>query len=90
MLKLEYTNKFKKDVKLLQKRGYKMEEMKEIINKLVNEEIPLPAKNCDHKLSGNLSKYRECHIAPDWLLLYYYLEGVVVFASTGTHSDLFR
>ena len=89
MLIPEYTNKFKKDLTLMQKRGYKIDRLKEIIRKLLNEEIPLPDKNRDHTLSGNMASYRECHIEPDWLLVYYYYDNVVVFARTGTHSDIF-
>jgi mRNA interferase YafQ len=90
MLKPEYTNKFQKDLSLMQKRGHKMDKLKVIIEKLVNEDIPLPAHNRDHSLIGNFKGYRGCHIEPDWLLLYYYGDGVVVFARTGTHSDIFR
>ena len=89
MLKPEYTNKFQKDLVLMQKRGKQMDKLKALIEKLVNEEVPLPAHNRDHKLSGNMSGCRECHIEGDWLLVYYYLEDVIVFARTGTHSDLF-
>jgi len=91
MLIPEYTSKFKKDIQLMQKRGYKIEKIKIIINKLANEEIPLPIKSRDHGLCGNFEGHRECHIEPDWLLIYYYKQGqVVVFARTGTHSDLFN
>jgi mRNA interferase YafQ len=90
MLKPEYTNKFQKDVTLMQKRGRKMDKLKAVIEKLVNEDIPLPVSNRDHNLTGNMAIYRECHIEPDWLLVYYYFEGVVVFARTGTHSDILR
>jgi len=91
MLKPEYTNKFQKDLALMQRRGRKMDKLKALIEKLVNEDVPLPAHNHDHNLSGNLSGNRECHVEPDWLLVYYYLENdTIVFARTGTHSDIFR
>lgn len=90
MLKPEYTNKFQKDLELVKKRGYKIDKLKAIIEKLVNEDVPLPDKNRDHTLSGNMAGHRECHIEPDWLLVYYYYDDVVVFARTGTHSDIFR
>ena len=59
------TSKFQKDLKRIQKRGYDMRLMTDIIKKLANGEI-LPPKNRDHNLSGNYSNCRECHIAPDW------------------------
>jgi len=90
MLKPEYTNKFQKDLQLCQKRGYKTDKLKTIMKKLIEEDIPLPIHNRDHNLSGDMAGYRECHIEPDWLLVYYYMEGIIVFARTGTHSDLFR
>jgi mRNA interferase YafQ len=67
-----------------------MNKLKAVIEKLVNEEIPLPAQNRAHKLTGNFSGNHECHIEPDWLLIYYYASGVIVFARTGTHADIFR
>lgn len=50
---------------------------------------PLPAKNRDHNLSGNYSRYRECHIEPDWLLIYKQTETELLLDRTGTHADLF-
>lgn len=88
MLKPEYTTKFKKDLKLAKKRNYDIEILKEIIN-LLCMEIPLPEKNKDHVLYGNWTGYRECHILPDWLLIYQIGNGIIVFERTGTHSDLF-
>ncbi|MBQ8588529.1 MAG: type II toxin-antitoxin system YafQ family toxin [Clostridia bacterium] len=64
MLKPEYTTKFKKDLKIIQKRNLDITLLKNVIKKLCLEE-PLPAKNKDHSLSGNWSKCRECHISPD-------------------------
>lgn len=89
MLKPEYTTKFKKDLKIVEKRNLDIELLKEIIKKLCVEE-PLPVKNKEHNLSGAWSGYRECHIAPDWLLIYQIGNGIIVFERTGTHSDLFR
>lgn len=89
MLKPEYTTKFKKDLKAAEKRNLNMELLKEIIRKLCSEE-PLPEKNKDHNLSGNWSGCRECHVSPDWLLIYQVGNGVIVFERTGTHSDLFQ
>lgn len=84
------TSKFQKDLKRIQKRGYDMRLMTDIIKKLANGEI-LPSKNRDHNLSGNYSNCRECHIAPDWLLIYevYEDELFLYLTRTGSHSDLF-
>ena len=84
------TSKFQKDLKRIQKRGYDMNLLKEIIKKLANGET-LPPKNKDHNLSGNYANCRECHITPDWLLIYeiYEDELYLYLTRTGTHSDLF-
>lgn len=89
MLKPEYTTKFKKDLKTVEKRNLDMELLKAVIKKLCLEEI-LPEKNKDHNLSGEWSGCRECHISPDWLLIYQIGNGIIVFERTGSHSDLFR
>ena len=88
MLKPEYTTKFKRDLKTVQKRNCNIELLKEVIRKLCMEE-KLPEKNRDHALSGDWSGCRECHVAPDWLLIYQIGNGMIVFERTGTHSDLF-
>ena len=84
------TTQFRKDYKLAKKRGMKMNLLDDIIKKLANGE-KLPEKNYDHPLSGNWEGHRECHIQPDWLLVYYHQDDVLVLtlARTGTHSDLF-
>ncbi|MBQ0109690.1 MAG: type II toxin-antitoxin system YafQ family toxin [Clostridiales bacterium] len=84
------SNQFKKDLKLAAKRGYKIELLTEIIKKLANGEV-LEPKYKDHQLSGNFGFYRECHIQPDWLLIYQ-IDGeqlILLLSRTGTHSDLF-
>ena len=84
------SNQFKKDLKLAAKRGYKIELLTEIIKKLANGEV-LDPKYKDHQLSGNFGFYRECHIQPDWLLIYE-IDGeqlILLLSRTGTHSDLF-
>ena len=90
MLIIKPTTKFQKDVKRVQKRGYDMALLTEIIKQLAAGE-PLPAKNRDHALSGNFAGCRECHITPDWLLVYEIAdeELVLYLLRTGTHSDLF-
>lgn len=85
------TTKFQKDLKRVKKWGYDISLLTEIIKKLANGE-QLPEKNKDHALSGDFSECRECHITPDWLLIYE-IEGenlILYLTRTGTHSDLFR
>ena len=85
------TTQFKKDLKTMQKRGYDLHLLSEIIELLANGQ-QLPAKNRDHSLSGNFVGCRECHITPDWLLIYEITEKelFLYLTRTGTHSDLFR
>ncbi len=87
---VKFTNQFKKDYKLAKKRGKRMELINEAINILADGEA-LPEKYRDHSLSGNWAGHRECHIQPDWLLVYYFEDDILVLtlARTGTHSDLF-
>ena len=87
---LKPTSKFQKDLKRIQKRGYDISLLTEIIKKLANGE-QLPEKNRDHSLSGEYSGCRECHITPDWLLVYEIDNGelILYLTRTGTHSDLF-
>jgi mRNA interferase YafQ len=84
------TSQFKKDYKLAMRRGLNIKLLDEIIANLAMGES-LPEKNHDHFLSGNWSNYRECHIQPDWLLIYRIEDDVLVLtlSRTGTHSDLF-
>lgn len=88
--KIMATGKFKKDLKTMIKRGYNMSLLDEIVTKLANGER-LPAKNKDHNLSGNYVGQRECHITPDWLLIYEINDDILYLylTRTGTHSDLF-
>lgn len=87
---VKYTTQFRKDYKLVMKRGLKITLLDEIIAKLALGE-PLDESNHDHPLSGNWARHRECHILPDWLLIYRIEEDVLVLAlsRTGSHSDLF-
>ena len=89
MLKLNTSGKFKKDLKTCAKRGYNLELLQNVIDIL---RIPdkLPAKNKDHYLTGNYKGRKECHIAPDWLLIYEIYEDELYLDRTGTHSDLFK
>ena len=88
MLKPVYERSFEKDVKLAKKRGLDIGKLKAVMTDLINEKI-LAEKYRNHKLKGNFVGYWECHITPDWLLLYKKDTGVIYFARTGTHSDLF-
>ncbi len=87
---IEMSTKFKKDYKLAMKRGYNAGLLKEVIDMLARGDI-LPEKYKDHTLKGNYKGYRECHITPDWLLVYKVYEDSLILAltRTGTHSDLF-
>ena len=85
------TSQFKKDYKLAMKRGLDISLLEDIIAKLALGES-LPEKNRDHALSGHWNGYRECHILPDWLLIYKLEDNVLILtlARTGTHSNLFN
>ncbi|MCH4072367.1 type II toxin-antitoxin system YafQ family toxin [Pseudoramibacter sp.] len=88
--KIKRTTAFKRDYKRIKRRGYKLELLWTVIEKLVNDEV-LPEKNKDHALTGQYSGFRECHISPDWLLVYKIEEDVLILtlSRTGSHSDLF-
>ena len=90
MYKLYPTARFQKDVKRIQKRGYNMALLGEVLNILASGK-QLPAKYKDHNLIGNFKGCRECHITLDWLLIYEISndELVLYLTRTGTHSDLF-
>ena len=90
MFELELTRQYLKDLKLARKRGLDESKLNEIILKLVLGE-ELPKKNRDHSLTGNYKGFRECHISPDWLLIYSrdITVKIVTLVRTGTHSDLF-
>lgn len=84
-----YTRQFERDIKLMKKRGKNLEKLKPVIRSLITEE-PLNALHRDHKLVGNWQGRRECHIEPDWLLVYKLESDKIIFERTGTHSDLFQ
>lgn len=90
MYKIKQTNKYKRDLKRIQRRGYDISLLKYVVKKLSLGE-KLGKKYKDHSLSGVFSGFRECHITPDWLLIYRYEKEilVLVLSHTGTHSDLF-
>lgn len=91
MLKIRYRKQFKKDYKkAIQRQGHKPELFQEVIEYLVKEQV-LPVKYRDHALSGEYIGFRECHILPDWLLIYKIEEDILTLTltRTGSHSDLF-
>jgi mRNA interferase YafQ len=88
MLSLVVENQFKKDVKRLQKRGKNIEKLKIVIEKLLNNQ-KLDPKYQDHALTGNWKNYRDCHIEPDWVLIYKISDNYLFLVRSGSHSDLF-
>ncbi|MEY8262375.1 type II toxin-antitoxin system YafQ family toxin [Oscillospiraceae bacterium 50-60] len=90
MLTIKYQTAFKKDYKRIKKRGYDTRLLEKVIE-LLAEGQDLPAEYRDHALSGNYNGCRECHIAPDWLLVYEVIEKelLLYLTRTGTHSDIF-
>ena len=89
MYKIWPTKRFQKDLKRIKKRGYDMNLLSDILKKLAKGE-PLPPKNRDHPLTGDFDGCRECHITPEWLLIYERAEEelILYLTRTGTHSDL--
>jgi mRNA interferase YafQ len=83
------TAAFKKDYKRMQKRGFIMEHLISIIRLLAGGS-KLEERHRDHALHGNFEGHRECHVEPDWLLIYTSTEKELGLARTGTHSDLFK
>lgn len=91
MLKFFTSNRFEKDYKRMQKRGKDIELLDDVMRKLTQEE-PLDRKYKEHTLKGNFKDRRECHITPDWLLIYKIdtKEKTIIFERTGSHADLFE
>ena len=90
MYKIVYTNRMKKDAKLMQKRGKDMGKLTNVLSLLASGN-PLPSQYKDHALTGNLQDFRECHIESDWLLMYQIYENTLILSATatGSHADLF-
>lgn len=88
---IRFTNQFKKDVKLAKKQGKDINKLFSVINTLANGDT-LEEKFCDHDLSGNFKGCRECHLEPDWLLIYEIYDDVLVLIlnRVGSHSQLFK
>jgi len=87
---VKFSNRFKRDLKIARKRGYRIELLEEVVATLAKGE-KLDPRYRDHELSGNYENMRECHITPDWLLVYQIFENelILYLSRTGTHSDLF-
>lgn len=92
MRKIRYENSFKRDLKKIKKRGYKLEKLKTVIDMLAND-IELPIEYRNHALTGKFKTrgIYECHVEPDWLLMYIKdIDGLLlILVNTGSHSDLF-
>ncbi len=89
MLLLKTTSRFLKDLKLAKKRGYDLDKLEAIVD-LLQAQQSLPPKNKDHTLTGEWNHHRECHIQPDWLLIYRIKATILILERTGTHADLFN
>lgn len=89
MLEIIYRKKFEKELEMQKRRGKDLQKFVEIARKLVNEE-KLDLKYRNHKLVGNFNGRWECHIEPDWLIIYTKNEKEIIFERTGSHADLFK
>lgn len=89
MRKVSQTCQFLRDLKRIAKRGKELDKLKRIVTLLAKDE-PLEPKHRDHALSGNWKHSRDCHIEPDWLLIYTLDDDSLRLERTGTHSDLFK
>ncbi len=90
-LNVKYTSRFKKGLKLAVKRGLDVSLLENVVVKIQNR-VPLDEKYRDHALSGEYAGYRECHVQPDWLLIYLIEDDILTLTlvETGTHADLFK
>ena len=90
MYQIVYTNRMKRDVRRAAKRGKDLSKLIDVLELLQKGE-PMPEQYHDHQLSGKLNDFRECHVEPDWLLMYQIFEGELILSATatGSHSDLF-
>ena len=90
MYKIVYTNRMKRDAKLMKKRGKDMNKLASVLSMLASGS-PIPEQYRDHQLAGNLRDFRECHIEPDWLLMYQVYDDILILSATatGSHADLF-
>lgn len=84
-----FTRQFEKDLKRVKKRGKELRKIREVMRRLIAEE-QLAKRYQDHTLIGNYKGRRECHIEPDWLLIYKLTGASIIFERAGTHADLFE
>ena len=89
MLTPTYTRQFEKDVRRILRRGKDPERIKDVMQRLVREE-PLERRHRDHRLTGIFRDRRDCHVEPDWVLIYKKTATEIIFERTGTHADLFE
>lgn len=88
-MKIYYTNQFKRDYKRIKKQNKDIAKLRIVIEKLITKE-PLEVKYKGHPLTGNWKGFRDCHIEPDWLLIYKSSENTLILERTGSHSELFK
>ncbi len=88
-MNLHYTSQFKKDYKRISKQNKDLKKLRTVIEKLVAGQL-LEPKYKDHKLSGNWKDHRDCHIEPDWILIYQITADDLYLERTGSHSELFK
>ena len=91
MYKIKFTSAYKKSYKLMKKRGMNLSLLNDVVDRL-RQGLPLEERHHDHELIGRFAGFRECHIKPDWLLIYL-LENEILtltLVDTGSHSDLFK
>jgi mRNA interferase YafQ len=88
VLEIVYSSRFKRDLRQCAKRQLDLTRLQTVIDTL-RTPAALPAQNRDHDLTGNYSGFRECHVSPDWLLIYRVDGNALLLARTGSHSDLF-
>jgi mRNA interferase YafQ len=86
---LHYTTQFKKDYKKVKKQNKDLSKLRGVIEKLVDQQTLAP-KYKDHQLTGNWKGHRDCHIEPDWILIYQLTDNALILERTGTHSELFK
>ena len=88
-MNISYTTQFKKDYKRIKKQNKDLDKLKSIIEELISGQ-KLDLKFCDHQLSGIWKGHRDCHIEPDWILIYRVSSDTLYLERTGSHSDLFK
>ncbi|MDZ7767043.1 MAG: type II toxin-antitoxin system YafQ family toxin [Melioribacteraceae bacterium] len=88
-MRLIYSSQFKKDFKKIKRQGKDIAQLETVVITLLNKE-PLPSKYKDHKLSGRWKSFKDCHIEPDWVLIYQITNNALILERTGSHSELFK